>query len=89
MARSVTLSVSSTSHISTQSDHIVTRPSGAEVPLAGRQLTTVGSMERFRKALKGEGVSKLIATLITNSRRLGSISNYQSACQKWATWFYK
>ena len=89
MARSVTLSVSSTSHISTQSDRIVARPSGAEVLLAGRQLSAVGRMERFRKALKGEGVLKLTATLIANSRRLGSISNYQLACQKWATWFYK
>ena len=43
-------------------------------------------MEGFRKALEGEGVSKLAATLITNSRRSGSISNYQSAWRKWASW---
>ena len=36
-------------------------------------------MEGFRKALEVEGVSKLAATLIANSRRPGSISNYLSA----------
>ena len=41
-------------------------------------------MEGFTKAF--EGVSKLAATLITNSRRSGSISNYQSAWRKWASW---
>ena len=69
MVRSITLNVSLTSHNSTQSDHIVTRPSGAKVPFAGRQSTTAGGMEGFRKALEGEGVSKLAAILITNSRR--------------------
>ena len=66
-------------HNSTQSDHTVTRFSEAIAPFAGRQPATVGVMEGFRKALKGEGVSKLAATFITNSRRSGSISNYQSA----------
>ena len=46
-------------------------------------------MEGFRIALKSEGVSKLAATLISNSRRSGSISNYQSACRKLASWCYE
>ena len=79
MARSITRNVGSTSHNSIQSDHTVTRSSGAKVPLAGRHPATVGGMEGFRKALEGEGVSKLAAILITNSRRSGSIFNYQSA----------
>ena len=54
-------------------------PQKRKTPFAGRQPATVGGMEGFRKALKGEGVSKLPATLIINSRRSGSISNYQSA----------
>ena len=78
MARSITLNVGSTSHNFIQSDHTVKKSSGTKVPLAGRHPATVGGMEGFRKALEGEGVSKLAATLITNSRS-GSISNYHSA----------
>ena len=36
MVRSITLSVGPTSHNSTQSDHIVTKPSGAKAPFARR-----------------------------------------------------
>ena len=80
MVHSITLSVGSTFHNSTQSEHIVTRPSVAKAPFAGKKPTTVGGMEGFRKALEGEEVSKLAAVLITNSRRSGSLSSYQSAC---------
>ena len=79
MVRSSTHNVHSTSNNSTQSDHIVTRPSGAKAPFAGKQPATIGGVEGFRKALEGEGVSKLSPTLLINSRKLGSISNYQSA----------
>ena len=85
VVRSITRNVGATSHNSTQSDHTVTRSSWAKAPFAGRQPTTVGGMEGFRKASEGEGISKLAATLITNSRRSGSISNYQSAWRKWAS----
>ena len=92
MVHSITLNVGSTSHNSTQSDHIVTRTLGVEAPFVGRQ-PTVGGMEGFRKVfrenLESEGVSKLAATLITNSRRSGLISNYQSAWRKWASWCYE
>ena len=79
MVRSITHNIGSISHNSTQSYHIVARPSGVKVPFAGRQPATVGGMEDLSKALEGEGVSKLAATIITNSRRSESISNYQSA----------
>ena len=79
MVRSITHNIGSISHNSTQSYHIVARPSGVKVPFAGRQPATVGGMEDLSKALEGEGVSKLAATLITNPRRSESISNYQSA----------
>ena len=79
MVRNNTLNIGPTSHNSTQSDHIVTRPSGAKAPFAGSQPTTLGGM----------GVSKLAATFISNLKRSGSISNYQSAWQKWASWCYE
>ena len=69
MVHSITRNGGSASHNSTQSDHIVTRPSGAKAPFAGRQAATVGGMEGFRKVLGSEGVSKLAATIITDSRR--------------------
>ena len=86
MVRSISRNVGSTSHTSTQSDYIVTRLSGVKARFAGRQPATVGGMEDFRKALDSKGVSILVATLIINSRRSVSISNYQSAWRKWASW---
>ena len=85
MVHSITRNVGSTSHNSTQSDHIVTRPSRAKARLAGRQPVTVCGMEGFRKTLEGKEVSKIAATLIINSRMSGPISYYQSTLQKWAS----
>ena len=51
MVRNITLNVGPTSHNSTQSDHIVTRPSGAKAPFAGRQPTTLGGNGRFQESL--------------------------------------
>ena len=64
MVRSITCNVGLASYNSTQSDHTVTRPSGAKAPFAGRQPATVGGMAGFRKAMEGEGVSKFDATPI-------------------------
>ena len=86
MVGNITLNVGSTSRNSTESDHIFARSSVAKAAFAGRQPTTVGGMNGFRNALEGEGVSKLAATFITNSRRSGSMSNYKSAWRKWASW---
>ena len=87
MVCNITPNVGSTSHNSTQSDHIATRPSEVKAPFARRHPTTVGGMEGFRKSLQDEVVSKLAATLITHCRKLESISNYQLAWRKWARWF--
>ena len=76
MVRSITRKVASTSHISTQSNHIFTRLSGAKASFAERQTATVSDMEGFRKALKGEAVWN--CHTYTNSRMSGLISNYQS-----------
>ena len=89
MVRKITPNVGPTSHNSTQSDHIVTRPSGAKAPFAGRQPTTLVGMEGFRKALESEGVSKLTATLISNCGRSGSKSNHQLVWRKWASCCYE
>ena len=89
MVCSITLNVSSASKNSTQSDHIVTRPSGGKASFSGRQPITVGGMEGFWEALEGDEISELGATHIINSRRSGSISNYQSAWRQWASWFYE
>ena len=89
MVHSISINVGSVSHNSTQSDHLFTRPLGTKAPFSGRQPTTVGSMEGSKKDLEGERVSKLAATLITNSRSSGSISNYQLAWQSWASWYYE
>ena len=40
---------------------------GQKLPLLAGGVT-VGGVEGFRKVLEGEGISKLAATLITNSR---------------------
>ena len=53
MVRSITRNVGSTSHNSTQSDHIVARHLWAKAPFAGRQPATAGNMESFRKAMEG------------------------------------
>ena len=87
MVRSITRNVGSTSHNSTRSDHISTRSSRAKAPFAGKQPATVCGMKGLKKALEGERVSKLAATFIKNSRKSGSISNYQLAWRKCARWF--
>ena len=79
MVCSITHNVVPTSHNSTQSDHIVTKPSGAKAVFAGRQPTKLGGTKGLCKNLESKGVSKLAAMLISNSRRSRSISNYQSA----------
>ena len=85
----ITVNVSSASNNSTQSNHVVTRHSRIKTPSAKRQPTTVGGMEGFKKVLEDGRVSEVAATLITNSRRSGLISNYQSAWQIWASWRYQ
>ena len=64
MVHSIARNIGSTSHNSTESDHIPTRPSGTKAPFAGRQPATVGDMEAFRKVLEGEGVSNSLPHLL-------------------------
>ena len=63
MVRSITLNVGPTSHNPTQSDHILTRSSGAKAPFAGRQPTTLGGMEGFKKALEVREYQNLLPHL--------------------------
>ena len=46
----------------------------------------ISGVEGFRKSLAKKGLSDTASKLISNSRRDGSISNYDSSWRKWACW---
>ena len=46
----------------------------------------ISGVEGFRKGLAKKGLSDTASKLISNSRRDGSISNYDSSWRKWAGW---
>ena len=43
-------------------------------------------MDGFRKHLAAEGISEQATMLITNARRVGTISNYDLSWGKWSSW---
>ena len=43
-------------------------------------------MDGFRERLATEGISEQATMLITNARRSGSVSNYESSWRKWSGW---
>ena len=45
-----------------------------------------GGLEGFRKSLTAVGISERACRLISNSRKTGSISSYESAWRKWSSW---
>ena len=51
-----------------------------------KQNIKTGGMVNFRQKLQETGISETAATLITNSRRSGSLSGYESAWRKWSSW---
>lgn len=55
---------------------------------SGRKSDTSG-LACFRRKLETEGISGKAATLISNARRKGSISNYESAWGRWASWAHQ
>ena len=55
-------------------------------PTCSKQIPAISGMDCFRKTLETEGISQRAVSLITNSRRTGSNSNYESAWRKWASW---
>ena len=57
-----------------------------ETPVSGISYSKVSGMEGFRKSLLDTGISKSAASLISSSRRPGSILNYDSSWRKWTSW---
>ena len=51
----------------------------------GELIETSGLID-FKKTLLFEGISENTFHVITNSRRKGTLSNYESAWRKWASW---
>lgn len=60
--------------------------SGTNTPASKTKTTEASGLDCFRQCLASEGLSEKATDLITNSRRRGSISNYQSAWRKWTGW---
>ena len=65
---------------------VLTNPQGQTHPLVKQKQLRASGMDCFRQSLASEGLSEQAADLIANCRRRGSISNYQSAWRKWASW---
>ena len=55
-------------------------------PIDGGELIDTGGLVGFRKTIWCEGISENASHIITNSRRKGTLSNYESAWRKWASW---
>ena len=55
-------------------------------PIDGGELIDTSSLTGFRKILLCEGISQNASYIITNSKRKGTLSNYESAWRKWASW---
>ena len=51
----------------------------------GELIETNGLID-FKKTLLFEGISENTFHIITNSRRKGTLSNYESAWRKWPSW---
>ena len=47
----------------------------------------VSGVENYRKTLEMEGTSYNAVKLISMSRRQGFIAGYESACNKWVSWY--
>ena len=52
----------------------------------GKQNLTVHGMGSFRKKLVAVGLSEKFVSLISDSRRKGTINHYESAWRKWDSW---
>ena len=58
----------------------VTESNGPETCSNRTRKAKVGGLDGFRKTLATEGLSEQATSLITSSRRKGSISSYELAC---------
>ena len=58
-------------------------------PIDGGEVNDTSGFVGFRKTLLCEGISENTSHIITNSRRKGTLSNYESAWRKWSSWCFK
>ena len=94
MANSILVSsslriVCSESNTITKSTKSFTRPSRKIPPIDKTKISNFSGLECLRKDLEAKGVSARAATLISDARRPGTASHYQSAWGKWAGWCNK
>ena len=55
-------------------------------PINSEEFSSSSDLENLRKHLKMQGISERASKLITVSRNQGTISNYESAWEKWSRW---
>ena len=57
-------------------------------PTDKKQLSYISGLENFRDKLVESGISNAAASLITNSRRESTETNYKSSWGKWSSWCF-
>lgn len=77
------------SYINSKNKKSFTEPSKRTTSTSFEQNPSISGLDTFRKQLSEEGISEKAATLITASRRKGTLSHYESAWRKWSSWCYK
>ena len=83
---SVTKALNSKPFKFAQSPRFITRPKQGTSSSNNKRKPTTPGMNSFRERLSSEGISKKAATLITNARRSGTITHYESSWRKWHSW---
>ena len=86
LAHPVVTNVNPTPIVTSSNSKFTAEPTRGKTPSCKKQRFKVSGVESFRESLQMEGISNNAAMLISQSRRAGSISNYESAWSKWAGW---
>ena len=66
-----------------------TKPSGSSAPISTKRSASFDGMAGFRKNLATRGLLEDASMLISNSRRKGTLSRYESAWRKWTGWCHR
>ena len=82
----ITSNVCNVTYTVTSQNRLTPRPLGTGSSSNTVKISTSGGMDGFRKHLAAEGISEQATMLITNARRAGTISNYESSWGKWSSW---
>jgi len=64
-------------------------PQGEGHPLVKKSISSTSGLDSLRGKLQAEGVSEKAPNLITDSRREGTKSHYESSWRKWSSWCSK